>query len=528
LSTATVNDNPVAWKETPWIWASIFLVAALLGFIFYDGLKELVKVWGEKEEYSYGYLIPFIALFLVWQKKDRLQRISFPGTWWGVFLTFLGIGFFVVGSLGTFYHIIQYSFLIVLTGAVLSFTGRQGFRVLWIPLLFLFFMIPLPGFVLAKISTELQLMSSQIGVWVIRSFGISVFLEGNVIDLGTMKLQVVEACSGLRYLFPLMTLAFIAAYFYREKFWKRAVIFLSSIPITIFMNSFRIGAIGVLVEYWGKSMAEGFLHDFEGWAVFMACTAMLVLEMWLLTRVGGNRRPLSEVFGIEFPVPIPGDVPVRRRSLPRPYLGAMLIILVASMVAIALPHRVEAVPSRLELSRFPLSLEGWQGRTATIEQMYLDILKLDDYILADFVDRDQRMVNFYVAYYASQSKGNSSHSPSTCIPGGGWTITSLTQQSLEGVVVNGNALRVNRAVIEKGGNRQLVYYWFKERDRIVTDEIVVRLYIFWDALTRNRSDGALVRLVTVVKPGESIGDADKRLVDFVKLTNEPLKSYLPD
>ena len=110
-------------------------------------------------------------------------------------------------------------------------------------------------------------------------FGISVYLEGNVIDLGSYKLQVVEACSGLRYLFPLVSLSFIAAYIYHGAFWKKAIIFLSSIPITVLMNSFRIGVIGVLVEYGGPGQAEGFLHDFEGWIIFMACIAILVLEM---------------------------------------------------------------------------------------------------------------------------------------------------------------------------------------------------------------------------------------------------------
>ena len=152
----------------------------------------------------------------------------------------------------------------------------------------LFFTIPLPKFLYNNLSSQLQLISSEIGVWFIRLFDISVYLEGNVIDLGNYKLQVVEACSGLRYLFPLMTLGFIAAYFFKGAFWKRAIIFLSSIPITVLMNSLRIGMIGVTVEYWGVAAAEGLLHDFEGWVVFMACTAVLVLEMWVLAHVGSG------------------------------------------------------------------------------------------------------------------------------------------------------------------------------------------------------------------------------------------------
>ena len=112
-----------------------------------------------------------------------------------------------------------------------------------------------------------------------RLFGVSVYLEGNVIDLGVYKLQVAEACDGLRYLFPLMTIGFLIAYFFKATFWKRALLFLSSIPITILMNSFRVGTIGVMVEHWGVRMAEGFLHEFQGWMVFMASGALMMLSL---------------------------------------------------------------------------------------------------------------------------------------------------------------------------------------------------------------------------------------------------------
>ncbi|MCB1902774.1 MAG: archaeosortase/exosortase family protein, partial [Gammaproteobacteria bacterium] len=139
-------------------------------------------------------------------------------------------------------------------------------------------------------------------------FGISVFLEGNVIDLGEYKLQVVEACSGLRYLFPLVSIAFLAAYMYKVEMWKRVLVFLSSIPITILMNSFRIGVIGYLVENYGTEQAEGFLHDFEGWIIFMACFAILLLEMTLLAKVGKRKYTLKEVFGLEAPQPLPAGL----------------------------------------------------------------------------------------------------------------------------------------------------------------------------------------------------------------------------
>ncbi len=200
--------------------------------------------------------------------------MTFEGSWWGVVLVLLGGFLLLLGQLATIYTLVQYAYLVTLCGLVLAFTGPQAFRLLAIPLLILVFMIPLPQFLLANLSTKLQLLSSQLGVWFMRLFGISVFVEGNVIDLGGYKLQVAEACDGLRYLFPLMTLGFLMAYFYKGALWKRVLLFLSSIPITVLMNSFRVGTIGVMVEHWGIGMAEGFLHEFQGWMVFMASAAL--------------------------------------------------------------------------------------------------------------------------------------------------------------------------------------------------------------------------------------------------------------
>lgn len=524
----TTKNNISVWKGTPVVWFSFAVVALLLGFIFWEGLKKLVIVWDEKEEYSYGYMIPFITLFLLWQKKDVLERIDFKASWAGLAIVVLGFVLFILGNLSTLFLIVQYSFLVVIVGVALAYTGWRGFKVIAVPLLFLAFMIPLPQFFLIEISTRLQFISSEIGVWVIRLFGISVFLEGNVIDLGVFKLQVVEACSGLRYLFPLMTLGFMAAYFFKAALWKRVVVFLSTIPITVLMNSFRIGLIGVTVEYWGKGMAEGILHDFEGWAVFMACTAVLVGEMWLLSRIGKERLPLREAFGLELPAHTPVGAQVNDRSLPKPFLAAILVVVAVAAATLFMPERVEIQPQRKDFSEFPMELGKWKGKGDHLEQIYLNALKLDDYLLVDFSEEQGKPVNFYVAYYASQRKGESAHSPRTCIPGGGWEMTGLARYVVAGVTVNGQPLAVNRAVIQMGEQKQLVYYWFQQRGRVLTNEYLVKWMIFWDALTRNRSDGALVRLVAPVMPGENIAATEQRLQSFLKEATGQLSSFVPN
>jgi exosortase D (VPLPA-CTERM-specific) len=523
----TAENKRVIWKEGPVVWGLVLCIAILLGLTFFEGFKEIVRIWNNTAEYSYGYIIPAITLFLIWQKKNRLEQIAFKGSWNGVFIAMLGFALLFVGNLSTLYVIVHYAFLIVLVGVTLSFTGWQGIRPILVPLLFLAFMIPLPVFIYNSLSEQLQLISSQLGVAIIRLFGISVFLEGNVIDLGTLKLQVVEACNGLRYLFPLMVLGFIAAYFFKGAFWRRVAIFFSTVPIAILMNGLRIGVIGVMVEYRGPSVAEGFLHDFEGWAVFMVCTGVLILEMWALAKFGGEGRPLREVFGLEFPVPTQ-EAQIQHRPVPKPFLGAAALLAVMTILSSALPQRMEVPPQRKDFSEFPLNLGQWRGKADRLEQVYVEALKFDDYLLADFLDASYRGINFYVAYYASQRKGESAHSPRSCIPGGGWEITTLTRRNVEGATIARQPLWVNRAVIQKGEDKQLVYYWFLQRGRVITSEYLVKWYLFWDALTRNRTDGALVRLVTPIKLGEDTGVADRRLGAFARLLAPYLATFVPE
>ncbi len=520
-------------KQVLWRFSGPALIAILGAvlftlFLFRDSLGYMVDVWGAKEEYSYGYILPFISLFLIWQNKDALGREPLGGSWFGTGLTLIGLALFFLGELSTLFIVEQYAFLIVLTGLALSVVGWRGFRPIWAAFALLIFMIPLPNFLYQGLSAQLQLLSSGLGVAVIRAFGISVALEGNVIDLGSMQLQVVEACSGLRYLFPLLTLGFLAAYLFRGAAWKRIVLFLSTIPITVIMNSIRIGMIGIMVEYWGRSMAEGFLHDFEGWAVFMGCTAFLVLEMWLLAKIGPDKRPLREAFALDLPGPAPKEAAVRHHPLAKSFVAAMAALLVVGALQTALPKRAEIVPQRLEFSEFPMNFGQWRGRAEVMDRIYIDALKFDDYVMADYTNDRQQSVNFYVAYYGSQRKGESAHSPRSCIPGGGWEITSLTQRVIAGTSVAGHPITVNRTVIQKGEEKQLVYYWFQQRGRVITNEYLVKWFLFWDALTRNRSDGALVRLTAYVKPGESLEAADQQLVEFTQAVAPRLPPFIPE
>ncbi|MDH5764366.1 MAG: VPLPA-CTERM-specific exosortase XrtD [Gammaproteobacteria bacterium] len=516
--------NSIYLNNIYFLLATYLLIAGVVFYASYASLVVMENMWSSKEEYGYAYLIPFISGFFIWQKVEEIERAKFePSILGGIF--FIGsMMLILLGVLSATHSITQYGFVMVLIAIVHMLMGSAVLRVVIAPMLLLFVMVPLPAFLFNNLSSYLQLLSSQLGVFFIRLFDISVYLEGNVIDLGSYKLQVVEACSGLRYLFPLFSLALIASYIYSAAMWKRVVLVLSSIPITVLMNSFRIGIIGVLVEYWGQGQAEGFLHDFEGWVIFMFCTAFLILEMWVLLKIDSNGKNLSDVFAID----IPESRCVKFNiSLPSGKYFIMTIVAIMLGISVGLVNeRQEVIVERNDFSSFPLSFENWTGYRDVLESPVLRALKLDDYVIADYVDKHGSPINLYVAYYAAQRSGQAAHSPKSCIPGGGWRINDFS--TITGLLPSAESEVVNRLIIAKADEKQLVYYWFSQRGRIIANEYMVKWYLFWDALTLNRTDGALVRFAIPVSSGEDINKADERMVNFIRLVWPHMSEYIPD
>jgi exosortase D (VPLPA-CTERM-specific) len=495
--------------------------------LFGSAIGQLYTIWNDQPEYSYGILVPGLSAFLIWRDRARLRGLPFTGSWYGLALVGLGLALRMVGALATMPAIVHYALLLVLYGMILSLTGPALFRQMLMPLLLLILMVPLPPILSTQLSLQLQLLSSDIGVAVIRAAGVSVYLEGNVIDLGSYQLEVAEACSGLRYLFPLMTLSVIIAYTFGGAMWKRIVVFLSSIPLTVLMNSIRIGIIGITVDRWGTRMAEGVLHEFEGWVGFMISALLVVLiAVWLKGRQ--KRTPAPAPAAVAKPTATPLSATMSLQTVPRSFVAAAVIVLTGVALEYTVPERPEIVPSRPSFSEFPSQIGAWNGTSESLEQVYLDALRLDDYLMMNYTGPDLSPVNFYIAYYESQREaGLSVHSPKLCLPGGGWKIESFEPYELRATSGQGS-LPVNRVVIEHGGSRQLVYYWFRERDRRVTNEYLVRWYIFWDGLTRNRTDGALVRLVAPIPKGVEASQVDAQLTRFANQAAASLDRFVPD
>jgi exosortase D (VPLPA-CTERM-specific) len=501
----------------------IFVIVVILAVVTFSGpLLELVHRWVRQEEYSHGFFMPIVTAWLLWTRRNALgARIGQP-SWIGPALILLAIAMRFVAELSAIFVLSQVGFVVALFGIALGVGGTTLFKAIWFPIAFLLFAIPLPYFIDAALSLRLQLISSELGTWLIRAFGIPVYLDGNIIDMGTYKLQVVEACSGLRYLYPLVSLSCLAAYLFHAPIWQRTIVFVSAIPIAIGMNGLRIGLVGILVDRWGAHMADDALHLFEGWLIFIACAALLLSEMYILSLASGKPLFSSLYFPTKFfkyPSAFKAGVVARG-----PLVTCLVLLILGGISVYFASGRVEARQERSRFAEFPTRLSQWRGHPSLLDIETEKSLGLDDYILSDYSRSDGQTVNLYVAYYATQRTGESPHSPTVCIPSGGWAITKLQEIKYAN---RGEQQPLNRVIIEKGAAKEVVYYWFEERGRKLASELWAKVYLLTDAVLNNRTDGALVRLTTQVRPDESDADADQRLQAFMQVALPPLSTFLP-
>lgn len=543
-----VTKHPSKWSDESnqiaWLAVGI-LAATVVGVVYYDNLAILGRTWLGNENYGHGLLVPPIALYLAWEKRKQLWECVVYGTWFGFLIIAAGMGLFIIGQLATLFVVQQLALWVVIVGLVIAAWGLRGGSILAFPLGLLLMTIPLPQFLFQGLSGQLRSISSTLGVTCLQVVGITAFQDGNVIDLGTIQLQVVEACSGLRFLFPLMTLALLCAYLLQDRLWKRVFLFLSSIPMAIVLNGFRIGMIGILVEWFGNGAAEGFIHLFEGWVIFLVGVALLFGEMLVLKRLWPQPQRsdalLQSPNRSESGVVVEGishkSLGFERRKHRGPMSARIPLALVSGLVVVGsvgfwatqLEAREERMVPRESFVNFPLHLGRWEGTPRPMEQVYIDVLRFDDYFLADFIlpEDPDHPINLYVAYYQSQRSGESIHSPQSCIPGGGWLITSVKTVPLEPASSSKDPIFVNEVMIKKGDAQQIVWYWFQQRQRNLTNEYLVKWYLLWDALTQRRTDGALIRFTTTVPSDGDLSIPRKRLAEFSQLVHSHLDSYVP-
>ena len=263
----------------------LLTLLGLVGLLYTPILVRLVRQWGTDPNFSHGFFVPAFAAFVVWQERARLAAIRPAPSSWGLAMILFSLCTLILGVFGAELFLSRMSLIVLLAGLILFFLGWEFLRVISFPLLFLILMVPIPAIVFSQITFPLQILASKLSATVLPVFGVPVFREGNVINLPAMPLEVAEACSGIRSLLSLATLAIMYGYLLEKRVAIRVMLALASVPIAVGANALRIVVTGLLVQYWDPDKAEGFYHTFEGWLIFVVALIMLFAVHRAISRV---------------------------------------------------------------------------------------------------------------------------------------------------------------------------------------------------------------------------------------------------
>lgn len=265
-------------------WPIVALVTSGL-WLYWDVGASLLRDWANDDNYSHGFLIVPVAAYLAWERRHRLMAAPLRPSAMGLIVVLASLAALVGGILGAEFFLSRVSIIGVLAGATLFLLGAEHLKILAFPYAFLLLMIPIPAIVFNQIAFPLQLFASRFGVSTMELFQVPVLREGNVITLASTRLEVAEACSGIRSLISLLTLAIVYGYFTDPRVWVRVLIAASAVPIAIFANGLRVAGTGILAHYYGPEAALGFFHTFSGWLVFLVAFVLLCVAMWGIRRL---------------------------------------------------------------------------------------------------------------------------------------------------------------------------------------------------------------------------------------------------
>jgi exosortase D (VPLPA-CTERM-specific) len=509
MKNKTLNSNIIIRIYYP--------VVIIMGFLisYWAAFFKMSIRWNSGDN-NYCYLVVPLFIYLLYDQRNHFHFKDFSWNMLGIIPVLFSIGLIMIGELGSVETLLYIGLWGCVIGIMFTLYGRR-IRYLTFPLIILLFIVPLPPFINRILTFQLKLAASSIAVVMLRGTGVSVFREGNIIDLGITQLQVVDACSGLRYLMPLVLLALLVGYFFTKGWWRRGVLLILVVPLSVFFNSLRIWLTGMLTINGYKELADSIFHEFSGWLIFMIAGGILVVAALTLNRMGSKpeKKPIED----------PGWRPV---GPVRPIVLTAVICLMFISSGWALREIPSAgnLPARTAFKSFPLQVGEWTGRKNYLSKEIMDQLWADDYVSAVFSRKDSRnIIYLFIPFYEYQGTRHTAHAPQSCLLGGGWALFDSRER-----VVKLNAedpIKIMTMTLQKGDAKILGSYFFFQRGRVITSPWVNKFYLMWDAFTKRRTDGALVRVEMAMYPNQSMEDAYAILENFIGRLWQLLPDYVP-
>ena len=503
-------------KNLSLLWPCL-LTAICFSIGFWSVFQKMLNRWDSGDN-SYCYLVFPMFVYLCWEKKNHFKFDRFAWSLSGLIPAFLSVLCIFAGELASVETLLYIGIWGCITSSFIVFYGwRRTYEGLWFPLLILFFIVPLPPFLNRMLTFKMKMMASSISVQMLRATGASVLQNGNVIDLGITQLQVVDACSGLRYVVSMFLMALLMGHFFVKGWWRKLLLVVLVYPLSIFINAVRIFLTGLAALQGYKFMVEGALHDSLGIIAFLAAGLFLSLFATLSMKLGAvkNKKPW-----------------VDERTKMAPKAKSMVtavcilcLLFAGSGWALQNTGSILTIPKHPPFKTFPMEIDGWRGKQSDLSQGILDSLWADDYVNASFTrPGSPNLIYLLVPYYDYQGTRHTAHAPQSCLLGGGWGISSSGRETIN---VGEKNINIGMMLLEKDSMKMLASYFFLQRGRVIVSPWKNKLYLIVDSLKKGRTDGALVRVEMLVPENADIGKEKVQLEAFIKELWPLLNEYVP-
>lgn len=494
-----------------------FLGGAVL-FVYYRTFEWLLQFWWNQPRYSHGYLIPLIAAYLVWIKRDRLaQLLRRPHLAMGGLLLLAGTTLLLAGRGGGFVLVEAISLLIFLPGIVLSVWGPSHLRALILPLIYLQFMIPWTEEFIVQAAWPFQLFSAGLGSLLLQAMGISVFREGTYLQLPHVTLEVVTDCSGLGQLYSVLALAIPLVYLTQRTWWRAAGVLISGVAIMTLANVVRVALLAVVSYYYGMPMLYGWLKFFQGWFVAEVGILFVFLANWALIKLPSDSQvTLDERWkGLQADV-----VPANKLSRTAGSSALLFLSLLGLGFYLHFFASSQPVPPRRSLAKLPYAFNGWHAKDSAWIEGSRFFPGAATETIRTYHSITGKEILLYIGYFASQRQGQSLT---------GLLANPIRLNARELPLPNATAglQRVNHSMPTIDGKRYKALFWYHLPSGNTTGRYETKLRQFLDAVIRGHNNGAVILLATPASENQDGPAAVNDLLEFATVIAPVLEEYLP-
>ncbi|HDL19913.1 MAG TPA: EpsI family protein [Nitrospirae bacterium] len=506
-------DNIIPYSRS---WGIGFMVTASIMFLYGEALSALVRQWWTNDMYSYGFLIPFISLYMVWIRREDILNIRpSPGYVPGAAMLFISLSMLLAGHAGGIIVLEELSLPITIAGVVVLLFGIHSLRFLWLPIAYLLFMIPVWGVLTDFLHPPFQNFAAATGTRLLDMIGIPVYRDGIFVELPNITLKVARECSGVNYLLAVVALGIPMAYLFLRSRTRRIILLCSSVIIAIAANGLRVALIGAFSYYGIGDNIHGPFHMLQGLFVSVIGYAALFAGVWILSGGPSESSHTSVEDGSKsFVRP---HVPTRKSLI---FLSVFIVILSILLGSYIYFYKPSPVPLKQDLRWFPYEIGNWTGTDSEPDYEVFKTLGADRILTRTYRTDAGRRIKLYIGYYERQEQGKELVDYRT-----DWLYDGASPVRI--TAGTSKVIEVNRLIKPEGEINRLILFWYDLNGRVVTGKYRAKAYTTWDSLTRGRTNGAIIIVSSDIYNKAGTEEAQRYTEKFIKDILPVLPAYIP-